>query len=79
MSTIQLMRTCYFYNSFVYVLKRALELSFSLCTLVGVTYVVDGEDDRASSAPGTCHDTDQLEYVMKKIHGCRNFGKTLIP
>ena len=46
--------------------------------LVGVTYVVDGDDDRASSAPGTCHDTDQLEYVMKKIHGCRNFGKTLI-
>lgn len=46
--------------------------------LVRVTYVVDGEDDRASSAPGTCHDTDQLEYVMKKIHGGRNFGKTLI-
>ena len=46
--------------------------------LVGVTYVVDGEDDRASSAPGTCHDTDQLECVVKKIHGCRNFGKTLI-
>ena len=25
--------------------------------LVGVTFVVDGEDNSASSAPGTCHDT----------------------
>lgn len=42
-----------------------------------VTFVVDGEDDSASSVPTTCHDTNQWEHLMREVHGCRQFGKTL--
>ena len=36
---------------------------------------VDNEDEL--SAPGTSHDTDQLDHAIKKIHRCEHSGKTL--